>query len=227
MNLLWRDNFGSFLDSLAPGASGDSASFTGSDGQAVLWSGGDTSGGGTGQDTLWTEPGSGAATWQLAGNAGTAGVAGLGDGSLSAAAATFPSDVGSLIWQGTLFVFEEVSATAHSSTLDSTLNQILDVVWNATGGAGSPPVTLPHAPSNPFADGFPPISLPPSGLAWTGQPPLHGWFPDGTGQPPLIPPVAGNSPLAGIWTDLSAAVPPLLDGQGLTGVVPPTLFSRS
>jgi hypothetical protein len=219
-NLLWRDDFGSLLNSLTPDASGNSVSFTGSDGQASLWSGSLT-----GQDMLWAEPASSPATWQLADNAGTAGVAGLGDGSLSYTGASLLSDFGSLLWQTTLFVFEEISTAANSSTLDSTLNQILGVVWTDTGGTGSPPVTLPHAPSNPFANGFPPISLPSSALAWTGQ-------------PPLTPPLAGNSLLTGVlpgslspqqlvWTDLSTAVSPLLDGAGLTGVLPPTLFSRS
>jgi hypothetical protein len=239
MNLLWPDNFGSFLDSLTPDASGNSASFAGSgDGQALLWSGGGTSGGLTGQDMLWANPGYGTPIWQLAENAGPASLTGLGDGNLSFPGASIPSDVGSLVWQTTLFELEEFSAFANSSVLDSALNRILDVVWTATGGAGSPPVTLPHAPSNPFADGFPAISLPSSGLVWTGQPPLHGTFLDSTGQPPITPPVAGDSPLAGIlpgsmapqhlvWTDPSQGAPPILDGQALTGVIPTNLFSRS
>jgi hypothetical protein len=232
MNLLWLDDFGSFLDSLTADVSGNSAPFAGSDGQALLWSGGITSGGGlTGQDMLWAEPDSSATIWQLAYNAGTAGVPGLGDGNLSFAGASLSSDVGSLMWQTTLFVFEEISATANSTTLDSTLNQILDVVWTATGGAGSPPITLPHAPSNPFADGFPAISLPSSQLVWTGQPPL------GTGQPPLTP-LAGNSPFTSgllgpmfstlvpqqlVWTNPAQSLPAIISDSAAVGAAPITL----
>jgi hypothetical protein len=251
MSLLWHDNSDSFLYSSAPDTSGDSflyssapdasgstTPFTGSFGQSLLWPGGDTSGGGLpGQDILWANPDYGTPIWQLADNAGTAGLTGLGDGTLLSAA-TIPNDVGSLVWQGTLFGFEEASAFANSSAVDSTLNQILDVVWTATGGTGSPPVTLPHGPSNPFADGLPPFTLPPSQLVWTGQPPLHGTFLDSTGQPPTTPPVGGDSPLTGIlpgsmapqqlvWTDPSQGAPPILDGQQLTGIIPPTLFNRS
>src|SRR5262249_29720338 len=138
MNVLWPDNSDSFLYSSAPDAGGDSFLYssapdangsatplTGINGQSLLWPGGDTSGGGLpGQDVLWAHPGYGTPIWQLADNAGTAGLTGLGDGSLPSAA-SIPSDVGSLLWQSTLFRFEEVSALANSSTLDSTLNQTL------------------------------------------------------------------------------------------------------
>jgi hypothetical protein len=194
----------------------------------------------TNQDMLWAGPGSTAATWSLADNTGATG---LGNASLPLSAGSIPSDVGSLVWQATLFGFEEVSAVANSSTLDSTLNQILDVVWTATGGSGSPPVTLPQAPTNPFVDGFPPLSLPTSQLVWTGQPPLPGALPDGTGQPPVTPPVAGNSALTGVlpgstfatlapqqlvWTGPSQGVPATLSDQPNTGLTAlNTLFGRT
>lgn len=254
MNLLWRDR--SFLDASAPGGSDGSTSFASTlgpgtgllSGQSLLWTGNGPSPSAawdvnTSQDMLWAEPRSGAATWQLADNAGDAGATGVGNGSLPLTAGSIPSDVGSLVWQAALFGFEEVSAVANSSTLDSTLNQILDVVWTAAGGAGSPPVTLPHAPTNPFVDGFPLVSLPSSQLVWTGQPPVHGSFPDGTGGPPLTPLVAGNSPLTGIqpgptfamlapqqlvWTDPSQGVPAALNDQPDAGLTPlHTLFGRT
>src|SRR5262249_52030015 len=104
-DLMWRGSFGSFLDSLAADASGGSGPFTGG-GVDLVWANLQPSGGGlTGQDTLWTDPDYGTPLWPLADGTGTAGLTGLGAGSLSPAAATVPSDVGSLVWQVTLFGF--------------------------------------------------------------------------------------------------------------------------
>jgi hypothetical protein len=189
-----------------------------------------------GQDMLWVEPGSGVATWQLADSGGNAGAKGVGNDGQFFAPGTIPSDVASLVWQEVLFGFEEISSIVNSSTLDATLNQILDLVWTATGGSGSPPVTLPHAPTNSFPDDLTPLS--PLQLVWTDPSPLMG-SPNGS-----QPPVTGNSPqLSGVapassfsalapqqlvWTDPSHGAPPLLDGQQLTGVVPRNLLvSRS
>jgi hypothetical protein len=269
MNLLWRDDFESFLDASAPDASGSSTSFantvgpdTGFPSQPLLWigidpappSGADVNtlslggfdagtaslpSGLSGQDTLWAEPRSGAATWQLADNAGDTGAMTLGTPTLQSSAG-MPSDVGSLLWEARLFRFEKVSALANSSTVDSALNQALDVMWAATGHTGAPPVTLPHAPTNPFLDGSA-VSLPPAGLVWPGEPPTNV-VPDGTGQPPLTPPVAGDSPVnivAGptfaslasqqlVWIDPSTGAPTLFNDQStavLTQLNP--LFSRA
>src|ERR1051326_3305325 len=189
MNLLWRDDFESFLDASAPDASGSSTSFantvgpdTGFPSQPLLWigidpappSGADVNtlslggfdagtaslpSGLSGQDTLWAEPRSGAATWQLADNAGDTGAMTLGTPTLQSSAG-MPSDVG----------------------------------------------------------------------------------PDGTGQPPLTPPVAGDSPVnivAGptfaslasqqlVWIDPSTGAPTLFNDQStavLTQLNP--LFSRA
>src|SRR5262249_9987323 len=103
------------------------------------------------------------------GDAPSNGDGGGGSGSISWATADTANGAGSLVGQATVFGFEEVSAAAHSSSLDSVLNHVLDLVWTATGGSGQPPITLPHVPENPFADGFPQsFSLgPPSGLMWT------------------------------------------------------------
>src|ERR1043166_4189545 len=166
MNLLWRDNFESFLDVSAPDGSSSSTAFANTVGPdtgfpsnpPLLWTGVDPapSAGGdvntvllggfdagtaslpslgsglVGQDMLWAEPRSNAATWQPADNAGDAGAPTFGIPNLPFSAGSMPSDVGSLVWQATLFAFEEVSAIAHSSTLDSRLNQALDLVWTAT-----------------------------------------------------------------------------------------------
>ena len=247
MNLLWGDDFGSLFSASASDASGGPALSpdTGTlSGQSLLWTGNGSSPSAawdTGQDTLWADPGHGTATWPLADNTSDTGATGLGNGSLPFNAGSLPSDIGSLVWQTTLFAFEELSATVNSSTLDSTLNQVLDVLWTDTGGSGSPPVTLPHAPTNPFVDGFPPFSLPPTQLVWTGQP--HGSIPDGTGQTPLAPPVTGNTPLTGdvhgatfstlapqqlVWTDPSQGVPTTLTDLANTGATPlNTLFGRT
>src|ERR1043166_7200338 len=119
MNLLWRDDFGSFLDASAPDASGSSTSFANTVGpdigfpsQPLLWTGIDpapsagadvntislggvdagTAGlpsigsGLTGQDMLWAEPRSSAASWQLADNAGDTGATAFGACRLAPAA---------------------------------------------------------------------------------------------------------------------------------------------
>lgn len=191
-----------------------------------------SSGGLIGQDMLWVEPGASAPTWQLADNGGSAGAKGVGSDGLSFTPGIIPSDVGSLVWQEVLFGFEEISSIVNSSTLDATLNQVLDLVWMATGGSGSPPVTLPHAPPNPFPDGFTPLF--PSQLVWTdpsplmgspggSQPPLTGNSPQLTGVAPA-PSFSALAPQQLVWTDPSHAAPPLLDGQQLTGVVPLNLL---
>src|ERR1043166_6088219 len=218
MNLLWRDDFGSFLDSSVTDAGG-SPLFAST---PLLWTGNGPSPSAawdTSQDMLWAEPRSSAASFQLADNAGDPGVTGLGNGNLPLTAGSMPSDGGSLVWEATLFRLEKVSAIAHSSTLDSALNHVLDMVWTATGGTGSPPVTLPHAPTNPFLDGFPPFGLPPSQLVWTGQPSLNEFFPDGTGQPPfLTPTTTGNPPV----NDVSGVgAPPLTSPAGEPPLTPP------
>jgi hypothetical protein len=266
MNLLWRDNFGSFLDASAPDANSSSASFTDSGataglaGQSLLWPGNDSrptgawdvntfaaggfdggtspsSGSLVGQDVLWATPGY-AAVWPVADSAGDIGAAGLANMSLPFTAGSMPSDAGSLVWQTMLSRFED--AVANSSTLDATLNQILDVLWTATGGTGSPSVTSLHAPTNPFVNSFP---TDPSQLVWTGEPPSRGGFPDGTGQTPLAPPVTGDSVRIGglpaptfatlapqelVWTDPSQGVATTLADQPNVGATPlPTLFSRA
>jgi hypothetical protein len=261
MNLLWRDNFGSLFDSSVPEASGGSTAVAGTDaaagwsGQSLLWSSSDTAPSpaverGTilprdldvgmaslasdGSGLLWAEPSSSAATWRLADGTRDAGNAGVGT---LATTPGLPDDVRSLVWEATLFRFEEGSAIANSSTLDATLNQILDVLWTRDGGTGQPPVTLPHAPSNPFVNSFA-QSLAPSELVWTDQPHLAGSFPDGAGQPPLAPSAADDrhaSSFGGhmaaenlLWTDPSQGVPATLNDQPNTGAVPlHTLFGRA
>ena len=192
----------------------------------------------TGQDVLWTEPRSSTATWQLADNFGDAGAAGLGTPNLPLAAGSMPTDLGSLVWESTLFRFEMISAFAHSSAVDSALNQALDLLWTATGGTGAPPVTLPHAPTNPFVDGSLPFFLPPSGF-----PPTNELFPNAPGTPPVTPPIVNDSPPINVvpgstfaalapqqlvWTDPSQGVPTTLTEPPGTGVTPlNTLFGRS
>ena len=246
MNILWRDNFGSFLDSSAPDASGaftSAGTDAGADwsGRSLLWLGNDPASsrgadldtvlsGGLdagmtglpsngnwlpGQDMLWVEPDSNAGMWRpfdLTRDTGAAGVGTL------AVTPGLPDEVLSLARESILFRFEQGSAIANSSDLDATLNQVLDVVWTRDGGTGQPPVTLPHAPSNPFADGSIPsfVSVDASALVWTGQPP--GGFPDGTGLPPLTPPVDPNSPLTPL-------TPPVDPSSRLTGVLPEPTFA--
>ena len=184
---------------------------------------------------LWAEPRSGAATWQLADNAGDTGAMTLGTPTLPLSAG-MPSDVGSLLWEARLFRFEKVSALANSSTVDSALNQALDVMWAATGHTGAPPVTLPHAPTNPFLDGSA-VSLPPAGLVWPGEPPTNV-VPDAAGQPPLTTPPADNARMGYVlgylapenllWTDPSHGVPAALGDQPNVGTAPlNTLFTRA
>jgi len=156
----------------------------------------------TGQTPVLADPGN---------NVAATGVASAGMS--LAAAEDFANGAGSLLWQATLFAFEEVSAAANSSTLDSTLNQVLDVVWTATGGSGQPPVTLPHAPENPFANGFSPFlgSLLPSQLVWTPETGSHG-------QPAVT----------GVLPGPTFAAPTTLVEQAITGVTQlSTLFGRS
>src|ERR1043166_1709652 len=125
MNLLWRNDFGSFLDASAPDESGSSTSFAntvdpdiGFPSQPLLWTGIDPApsagadvntvalggfeagtaslpSGLSGQDMLWAEPRSGAATWQLAGDTG--GATTLGIPSLPFGAGGTPRAVGSLV----------------------------------------------------------------------------------------------------------------------------------
>jgi hypothetical protein len=263
MNLLWRDNFGSFFDSSVPEASGGSTSFAGTDaaagwsGQSLLWSSSDAASRATdlgtivprgldvgmaslpsngsgllGQDMLWVEPSSSAGTWRLADSTRDASDAGVGT---LATTPGLPDDVRSLVWDAILSRFEEGSAIANSSTLDATLNQILDVLWTRDGGTGQPPVTLPHAPSNPLVNGF--VQLAPSDLVWTDQPHLAGSFPDGAGQPPLAPPAADNRPVSFdgghvapdnlLWTDPSQSVPVILNNPAAIGTAPTGLLNAS
>src|ERR1043166_6401700 len=100
MNLLWRNDFGSSLDASAADASGSSTSFANTVGpdvgfpsQPLLWTGIDPApsagadvntvalggfdagtaslpSGLSGQDMLWAEPRSGAATWPRSANLG-------------------------------------------------------------------------------------------------------------------------------------------------------------
>src|ERR1043166_3128959 len=74
-----------------------------------------------GQEMLWAEPRS-AATWPLADNAGDPGATTLGIPRLPLSTGSMPSDVGSLVWETTLFRFERVSAIRseeHTSELQS------------------------------------------------------------------------------------------------------------
>jgi hypothetical protein len=213
-SLLWTGN------GLSPSAASDvnTAHLAGFDaGTTSLPS---TGSGLSGQDVLWADSGASGTTWQLADNAGDTGAMGLATPSLPLSAGSMPSDVGSLVWQATLFRFEEVSALANSSTLDSALNQILDIVWTATGGTGSPPVTLPDAPTNPFVDGSPLVFLSPSQLVWTG----------GSGQPPgVTPPITGTSQPVNLvdssssqgWTFPTLASQPLVWTELVNGVATP------
>ena len=257
MNLLRRDNFGSLFDTSASDASSGSSPFAG---QSWLWTGNGPSpsavadvhtvplagfdgreswpsigSGLIGQDMLWAGARSSAATW-LADNVGAAGTAGLYNGNLLLSGGSMPSDGGSLLFDAMLFRFERISVVFNSSTLDSTLNQVLDLVWTMTGGTGAPPVTLPHAPTNPFPDAFPQVSLPSSQLVWVGEPPTHVSFPGVAGEPPITTP-ADNSlathvighlaPQNLLWADAPQGVPASLHEQPSTGVTPNTLFGRS
>ena len=136
-----------------------------------------------------------------AGDTLRSGDSGLESGNLSwAANENSANGAGSLLWQATLFAFEEMSAAANSITLDSKLNEVLDLVWTATGGSGQPPITLPHAPENPFLNGFPQSLglLPSSSLVWVDTSHLLGAFSGGTGQPSILAD-SGNNAGAGEW----------------------------
>jgi hypothetical protein len=240
MDVSWQDSVASFTD-LSGTDPRSFASFVSGDGDTLWSSSGDTPF--SGQSVLWESRADTPNDSHISGLTPDAftpdsspwlAEGWMGNGSLPFSAGTIPSDVGSLVWQATLFRFEEVSAIANSSTLDSTLNQILDVVWTATGGTGSPPVILPHAPTNPFLGGSPLVSLPSSQVVWTGQP--REWFPGGTGLPPVTSdflqptgslagrtfPTLGAENVA--WTDPSAATG-LLAGPSLGGAALTTLAS--
>jgi len=257
MNLLWRDNFESFLDASAPDAfvsapGPDAGLFSG---QSLLWTGNSPSAlaptdvntvslggfdaetatlpsigsGLTGQDVLWTNAGYGTAIWPLADSFGDAGTTRLGIPDLPLAVGSMPSDGGSLLWDTMLSLrSERISALANSGILDSALTQVLDLAWTAAGGTGAPPFALPPSP---LAD----------------SPPTNEWLPDGTGTPPVTPPVtppivsdslpinvmpewafADLAPQQLVWTDPSQGVPTTLTEPPGTGVTPlNALFGRS
>jgi len=216
MNVLWQDNVPSFLDASGLGAGG----FAGSLGDVgAPWFASVDGGLFSGQPVLWWDNGADSAT----ADSGLTGVAGFDPGGaagwLPHGAEAFtganPALDGGLLWadpSGSTSSFALSSAGA--GHLDLSAGNDASFQWQQLiGNFAGPSTWLTEA----------------SHLLWTD------------GQPPLTPPIAGNSPLTGIlpeptfpmlapqqlvWADPSQAVSSLLDTQPLTGVPPNLLVSQ-
>jgi hypothetical protein len=160
MNVLWPDNAGSFLDSLATDASNGFASFV--DDGATLWSSPSSSDPLAGLGSLlWsdssaaTDPNSPPAGLLWADRGGSTSTWSISDPTFSAPTGT---GGGSLLWQALLPEIQQIS-TILPSSFDSLINSALDVLWTATGGTGQPPFNLPITGAPQLPTGFLPSTF--------------------------------------------------------------------